>query len=75
MSLSDSILILYEDNDVVVINKPAGLIVHGDGKREEETVADWMLMKYPQSADVGEPLTLSGGHVIKRSGIVHRLDR
>lgn len=67
--------ILYEDQDALVIQKPAGIIVHGDGKREQESITDWILEKYPQMKDVGEPLTLSSGKVIPRPGIVHRLDR
>ena len=38
MSLIKEIIVLYEDPDCVVINKPAGIIVHPDGKREEESV-------------------------------------
>lgn len=74
-SILEKISILYEDNDVVVINKPAGLVVHSDGKREESTLIDWMNKNYPESKGVGEPLTLSNGDVIERSGIVHRIDR
>ena len=68
-------VILYEDADVVVINKPAGLIVHSDGRTEEPTVADWALAHYPMMASVGEPWESPQGEVIPRSGIVHRLDR
>lgn len=67
--------IIYEDADIVVVNKPAGLVVHSDGKRKEETLADWVLEMYPETKGVGEPLTLSDGVVIDRPGIVHRLDR
>lgn len=55
MSLVDKIQILHEDDNMVFINKPAGLIVHGDGKKDEESVVDWMLEHYPESKDVGEP--------------------
>lgn len=75
MSLINLIDVLYEDDNVVVINKPVGLIVHHDGKKEEESVADWVLEKYPETKTVGEPLTMSSGKVIYRPGIVHRLDR
>lgn len=51
--------ILYEDADVVAINKPAGLITHSDGRTEEETAEEWFLARYPDS----------GG------GYVHRIDR
>jgi len=67
--------IIYENEDVVVVNKPAGLIVHNDGKREEETVVDWLLARYPNIKGVGEPLVLSDSTQIDRPGIVHRLDK
>ncbi|OYV62888.1 MAG: hypothetical protein B7X03_03855 [Parcubacteria group bacterium 21-58-10] len=67
--------ILYEDADVVVIAKPAGLITHADGRTEEPSVAEWMLEHYPSARDVGEPWTSPQGEVILRPGIVHRLDR
>ncbi len=60
--------ILYEDDDLLVINKPAGLLVHGVGQRTTEpTVVDALLERYPSIASVGDdPI---------RPGIVHRLDR
>lgn len=67
--------ILYEDTEVLVINKPAGLIVHSDGRTEESSVAAWVLEHYPALADVGESWTSPQGEVIPRPGIVHRLDR
>lgn len=67
--------VLYEDADVLVINKPAGLIVHADGRTEEHSVAAWILERYPALAEVGEPWTSPQGEVIPRPGIVHRLDR
>jgi 23S rRNA pseudouridine1911/1915/1917 synthase len=67
--------ILYEDDDVLVINKPAGLIVHSDGRTEESSVAEWVLAKYPSMKDVGEPWTSPQGQVVPRPGIMHRLDR
>jgi 23S rRNA pseudouridine1911/1915/1917 synthase len=70
-----SIKILYEDKDLLVINKPAGLVVHPDGKTVEATVVDWVLEHYPYMEGVGEPTKLSNGGMIDRPGIVHRLDR
>jgi 23S rRNA pseudouridine1911/1915/1917 synthase len=68
--------IIYESDDLLVIDKPAGLLVHGDGKTiNEETLADWVLARYPQHADVGEPWTAPDGTCVPRPGIVHRLDR
>jgi len=62
--------ILFENADLLVLNKPAGLVVHEDGKHEEPTVVDWILKKYPEVHHVGEE-----GSPFERSGIVHRIDR
>lgn len=64
------IKILYEDQDIVAIDKPAGISVHPDGKTKEKTISDWMVKNYPASKGVGE---LLGD--IERHGIVHRLDK
>ncbi|MEK9201813.1 MAG: RluA family pseudouridine synthase [Patescibacteria group bacterium] len=67
--------ILYEDEHSVVINKPAGIVAHSDGKTKEESVSDWVALHYPNTESVGEPTILSNGEKIIRPGIVHRLDR
>ena len=67
--------IIYEDSEVLVINKPAGLVVHSDGKTDEKTLVDWIMDKYPEIKEVGEAGRDSHGNEILRSGIVHRLDR
>lgn len=69
-----NIPILFENNDLVVINKPAGVMVHGDGKSTEPTIADWFAQTYPASKDVGEPAEQADGKLLARPGIVHRLD-
>jgi 23S rRNA pseudouridine1911/1915/1917 synthase len=66
--------ILYEDSDVVFIDKPSGVLVHDDGKTSEPTIVDWIVSNYPNSAHVGEPQILSNGMIVERPGIVHRLD-
>ena len=53
--------ILYEDADIIVVNKPAGLITHSDGRTREETAEDWFKEKHPE-------ITLEHSYV-------HRLDR
>lgn len=63
--------IIYEDDNLVIINKPAGLLVHPrlDIKKETEpTLVDWLLKKYPKIKKVGDRPEL-------RPGIVHRLDK
>lgn len=67
--------IIYEDDRIVVVNKPAGLVVHADGRTKEATLADWVAEHYPAARDVGEPLVLASGEEVARPGIVHRLDR
>lgn len=67
--------IIFENNDLLVINKTAGLIVHPDGKTKDKTLCDWIIEKYPEIKGVGEPLVLQDGTVIDRPGIVHRIDR
>lgn len=70
-----NIPIIFEDNNFVVINKPAGLVVHFDGKTKEPSVCDWVMEKYPEMKEVGEPLVLSNKKVVYRPGIVHRIDK
>ena len=67
--------ILYEDENILAVNKPAGLIVHSSEKIHESTLVDWILKKYPGIKEVGEPGRTSTGEIIYRPGIVHRLDR
>lgn len=70
-----NIEILFEDDDVVVIDKPTGVMVHPDGFHEEQTVVDWFLEKYPETKGVGEPQLTNDGEEMERSGVVHRLDK
>ncbi|MEX2053976.1 MAG: RNA pseudouridine synthase [Candidatus Colwellbacteria bacterium] len=60
--------IIYENKDVVVINKPAGLLVHDDGKGTEDTLVDWLRINFPEVSTVGDEPD-------QRPGIVHRLDK
>jgi len=66
---------IYEDDEVVLISKPKGLIVHPDGHNDWKTLVDWILENYPELETVGEPLVLNNGEIIWRPGIVHRLDK
>ena len=67
--------ILHESDDVIVIDKPVGLLVHADGKTDASTVVDWFLARCPESQGVGEQANDQAGNELDRSGIVHRLDR
>lgn len=67
--------ILYEDIHCAVISKPAGLMVHSNGKSEGPFLTDWIVEKFPMAKGVGEPARSENGEAVDRSGIVHRLDR
>jgi 23S rRNA pseudouridine1911/1915/1917 synthase len=69
-----NIEVLFENNHLLVINKPSGLVVHSDGKTDEPTVVDWILEHYPDIQGVGEDMNI-GDLIISRPGIVHRIDR
>lgn len=73
--LSKAVTIIYEDEDVFAVNKPAGLVVHADGRTVESTLSDWVLEKHPALKDVGGMHTLDMGRYAPRAGILHRLDR
>jgi len=70
--------ILETTKDFIIIDKPAGLVVHADGRTEEDTLVDLLLKEFPEIEGVGESMFIKkeGKEVeIKRPGIVHRLDR
>jgi len=67
--------VIYEDDNIIVINKPSHLSVHPNGREREYTLADWAVSYDPSLKKVGEPLVLDSGKKIWRPGIVHRLDR
>jgi len=68
------IKILYEDKDILAIDKPSGISVHPDGRTKEITISDWFVKNYPKAKNVGESIFVDGKE-IKRPGIVHRLDK
>jgi 23S rRNA pseudouridine1911/1915/1917 synthase len=59
--------IVYEDDDIIVINKPRGLVVHPAAGHETGTLVNALI------AHCGASLSGIGG--VKRPGIVHRLDK
>jgi 23S rRNA pseudouridine1911/1915/1917 synthase len=59
--------ILYEDSDLLVVNKPAGLVVHPAPGNPDSTLVNALL------AHCGDSLSGIGG--VRRPGIVHRLDK
>jgi len=59
--------VVYEDDELIVVNKPAGLVVHPAAGHESGTLVNALL------AHCGDSLSGIGG--VKRPGIVHRLDK
>lgn len=58
---------VYEDDDIAVVNKPAGLLTHPTVGQPRHTLANALIARYPHMAQVGENRL--------RPGIVHRLDK
>ncbi len=58
--------VLHEDQDVIVVDKPAGLVVHPGAGRPRGTLMDALVSTRPEMMAVGDP---------GRWGVVHRLDR
>lgn len=58
--------VLYEDDDLMVINKPTGLVVHPAPSVKEPTLVDWLISR-------GISLSTISGE--ERHGIVHRIDK
>ena len=58
--------VVYEDDDILVIDKPADLVVHPGVKNANGTLINGIIGRYPEVAEVGNPL---------RPGVVHRIDK
>lgn len=59
--------VVYEDDDLAVIEKPAGMVVHPAAGNETGTLVNALLARWPQIANIDDP--------DNRMGIVHRLDK
>lgn len=62
---SVSLDVVYADDDVIVVNKDAGVVVHPGAGNQSGTLVNFLLAVYPEIAVVGDPM---------RPGLVHRLD-
>ena len=58
--------VVHLDDDVIVVDKPAGLVVHPGAGHVDGTMVNGLLARFPEIAGVGDAA---------RPGIVHRLDR
>lgn len=59
------VAVVHEDPEVLVVDKPAGMVVHPGSGNDHRTLVHGLVARYPEVAEVGEP---------DRPGIVHRLD-
>ncbi len=67
--------IVYEDKDLLILNKPTGLITHPKNITDiQDSVTGWLIDNRPELKNVGEPFVASGKE-IPRVGVVHRLDK
>jgi 23S rRNA pseudouridine1911/1915/1917 synthase len=62
----DALALVHVDADVIVVDKPAGLVVHPGAGRDTGTLVQILLGRFPDLAGTGDPA---------RPGIVHRLDK
>lgn len=70
--------IIYCDDNLIVINKPPGMSVHGGFSVAGETLVDELLKQFPEIRGVGDDPALArkgGDDSALRPGIVHRLDK
>lgn len=74
-SMLKQVQIIYEDECLLVVDKPSGLVVHSDQRTEEETLSDWVQASYPELESVGGEHVLDMARTEKRWGVVNRLDR
>jgi 23S rRNA pseudouridine1911/1915/1917 synthase len=63
--------VVYEDRDIVVVDKPAGVVVHPGAGHRGGTLAAGLLARYPDLAQAAQ----EGAGTPLRPGIVHRLDK
>lgn len=66
--------IVYEDEGIVAVNKPAGMLTHPTHSEKENTLVNFLIERYPEMKKVGD---LPAGRQVNelRPGILHRLDR
>src|SRR5579862_2537236 len=63
------ISVIFDDNEIIVVNKPAGMTVHPAPGHPDGTLVDALLARFPELATMAEP------DGVLRPGIVHRLDK
>lgn len=67
--------VIFEDNDVIIINKPSGVVVHPFDFSDEYTLVDFLHEHYASIFSIDNTVTLQDGRTVALGGIVHKLDR
>ncbi len=67
--------IIFENKNIIAINKPAGLVVHPFDFSDEKTLIDFMMEKFPEIFSIVNEKKLQDGRVLNLGGLVHKLDR
>lgn len=67
--------IIYEDEFILALNKPSGLVVHPFDYSDEYTLIDFLHEKIPTSFSIENRVTLQDKRIIELGGIIHKLDR
>lgn len=67
--------VIAEKEHLLALAKPAGLIVHRDGRNEEPSLCEWVGERYPALRGVGGAWVSPQGEEIPLNGVVHRLDK
>ncbi|MEY3471214.1 MAG: hypothetical protein RLZZ223_564 [Candidatus Parcubacteria bacterium] len=73
--LSDQVRVVYEHPDFLVIDKPAGLLVHKTNNPHSYSLVDILLEKYPEISQAQESDQSVEALQQNRAGIVHRIDK
>ena len=67
VEIDPPVQVIYEEPNFLIVNKPAGLVMHAPSSRSDIiTLVDWLLFHYKDLKEVG---------YVDRPGIVHRLDK
>lgn len=67
--------VIFEDSDIIVLDKPSGIVVHPFDFSTEETVLDFLHIRIPETFSIDNSIILQDGRTIALGGIVHKLDR
>jgi 23S rRNA pseudouridine1911/1915/1917 synthase len=74
-TLYNKVKIIFEHKDFLIIDKPAGLLVHKTNNPESYSLVDIILKQYPEIRGVRDTYQSKEAELQERDGIVHRIDK